>query len=61
MQKEVALRLHKSNEQIILQLQEIGLENQEFNEYFKLNDQMVLKVREGSGVDDDAQEQVLGS
>ena len=61
MQKEIALRLHRANEQIILQMQEISLENQEFTEFFKLSENTIVnKARDGS-VDDDEKEQVLGS
>ena len=61
MQKEIALRLHRANEQIILQMQEISLENQEFTEFFKLSENTIVKKARDGSVDDDEQEQVLGS
>ena len=61
MQKEIALRLHRANEQIILQMQEISLENQEFTEFFKLSENTIVKKARDGSVDDDEKEQVLGS
>ena len=61
MQKEIALRLHRANEQIILQMQEINLENQEFTEFFKLSENTIVKKARDGSVDDDEKEQVLGS
>ena len=61
MQKEIALRLHWANEQIILQMQEISLENQEFTEFFKLSENAIVKKARDGSVDGDEKEQVLGS